>query len=423
MHDDQQHRYLQFGPFIFDSLELTVTKNGITLPFERRHYDILKCLIENRPEKVRCTDTCLSETLSSQPEINEKHRLLTKYLSELRGLMGKTEYRKYIRNTSKKRDPEGTGAFEFFGPVTHLQISSTGKPTTLTEAINPNLSSFQNAVIGANRKGGAYDVPLIEHLDIKECLIRLGCTKDLLSSEEAIIRNWLGQRVSEPLWRSEGPALYDALKERGESAKACSAVDAFVQHLVYCCAPRHGSVSSFYLSIRKVSEAYRMLQGEMQVGNASDLSPEGQVISVHNYLLSTNRLAFLPARLLLGGALPNKDDELFYFTGLFTFTLDDRDLAKIPGGLKALSSKSTDFAVTSFFANPDPSICPILKFSGHLREFPVTMSLSRKYVRFSSVTAAILPMVLSKKRLELRGIGAMRHNDDLHELHPLACGF
>jgi DNA-binding winged helix-turn-helix (wHTH) protein len=283
-------------------------------------------------------------------------------------------------------------------------------------------SDHQSKVAVPNRSEDTSRVPLIEHLDFRECLIRLGCSRELLLTEEALVRHWVGQRVNEPLWRTEGPQLYDSLRGHGESEKACSAVDAFVQHLIYCCAPSHGGISSLYLSPRKISEAIRLLQGEIDEEHARDLSSEQQIIRIHDYLLRANRLVFLPARLLLGGVLPSRDDELFYFVGTFTFASDDRELAKVPGVLEALSSKSMDFAVTTFFGNPDPFVCPFLSFFGNLHQFPVTMNLSRKYLRFSSANATVLPMILSKSSVELRGIGTMRYRDDQYELHPLACG-
>jgi len=126
MHDDLKRRYIQFGPFIFDSVELSITKKNEVLPFESRHYSIIKCLIDKRPEIVRCTDACLSDTLSSQPEVNDKRRLLTKYLSELCGLMGKDEYHTNIENVSKKRDPEGTGGYKFVGKITSYSTLRKG---------------------------------------------------------------------------------------------------------------------------------------------------------------------------------------------------------------------------------------------------------------------------------------------------------
>jgi DNA-binding winged helix-turn-helix (wHTH) protein len=114
---DPRDRFLEFGPFIFDTTAQTVTMNGVPLPFERRHFVILKCLIGSTTGVVRCIDPGLSDLLSSQPSISEKHNLLTKYISEMRIMMEDADAREFIETVTKPRDPQGVGGYQFTGIV------------------------------------------------------------------------------------------------------------------------------------------------------------------------------------------------------------------------------------------------------------------------------------------------------------------
>jgi len=191
MHDDQQHRFLQFGPFIFDSVALTVKKENVVLPFESRHYSILKCLIEKRPEIVRCTDACLSDTLSSQPEIIDKHRLLTKYLSELSGLMGETEFHAYIKNVPKKRDPQGTGGYKFVGMLTSDSAFRLGDlPQTIPDDIQPDGSDSLPASLRAR----------IDELGVSS-KIKQSIARVLTSEDYPQVMTLSTEAVINPIWR------------------------------------------------------------------------------------------------------------------------------------------------------------------------------------------------------------------------------
>lgn len=141
--------------------------------------------------------------------------------------------------------------------------------------------------------------------------------------------------------------------------------------------------------------------------------------------MNTDRLTFLPARLLLGGDLPTSDDEVCYFKGSFTLDVDEAEIARVPGAADVMTKvdrKSLYGVVHNVFQNSDPFAYPLLRFAGHLGKFPVTMILSRKYIHFDSSTATFLAEALTRSPLKIRGIGTMKRGDEVREVHPLACG-
>ena len=128
------------------------------------------------------------------------------------------------------------------------------QPTTVSE---PEIDT------GAELENPVTTVPLIKRMRLRECLDRMGCQKELLSREEDFIRTWLAQRVAETMWRGQNPDVYDFLREIGEPDPTRSKVTHFVSQILACSAPRHGRIGSWYVSARKVSEAYRLLQREI----------------------------------------------------------------------------------------------------------------------------------------------------------------
>jgi hypothetical protein len=297
----------------------------------------------------------------------------------------------------------------------------------LTEAVERGMGNQQRKAPDTEPEESVDSVPLLKRLRLSECLERLGCRKELVPQEEDFIRKWLSQRLTETLWRAEGPDVFDYLKEVDEPEQVQADVARFVDHLVACCAPRHGRATSLYVSIKKVSDAYRLLQREIEATRPLGVgdSTADKLLCAHAHLLKTDRLTFLPARLLLGGDLPTRDDEICYFTGSFTLNVDEAEIARVPGAAEVVAKKekkSMYSVVSNVFQNSDPFAYPLLRFTGHLGMFPVTMILSRKYIQFSSMTATFLAEVLTGRRVELQGIGTRKRVDDIHEAHPLACG-
>lgn len=297
----------------------------------------------------------------------------------------------------------------------------------LTEAVEQGMENQQRKAPDTEPVENWDSAPLLQRLRLSECLEHLGCKKELVQQERDFIRKWLGQRLTEPLWRMEGQDVFDYLRETGEPEQVQVGAARFVDRLVACCAPGHGRVGSFYVSIKKVSDAYRLLHREVKT--VQPLGVEGstadKLLYVHAHLLKSDRLTFLPARLLLGGELPAKDDEICYFAGSFTLDVDQTEITRVPGAAEVMvekERKSMYGVVSNVFQNSDPFTYPLLRFTGCLGKFPVTIILSRKYIQFSSMTATFLAEALSGRRLELQGIGTMKRVDGIHEAHPLACG-
>jgi hypothetical protein len=133
----------------------------------------------------------------------------------------------------------------------------------------------------------------------------------------------------------------------------------------------------------------------------------------------------LPARLLLGGSLPDRGNELCYFSGRFILDVDHGELAKVPGASEAMArrdSTSLYGVVSNVFQSSDPFVYTLLRFTGYLGEFATTMILSRKYIQFGSMTASTLADALSGRTLSFEGIGTVSRVNDEYELHPLGCG-
>lgn len=144
----------------------------------------------------------------------------------------------------------------------------------LTEEVERAAGHHQPVTIDAEAEAsaapeeGVNTVPLIKRMRLSECLERIGCKKELLAQEEGFIRKWLGQRMAETWWRGEGLDVAGYLKKLGEPEHVFSEVASFVDEIVACCAPGHGRVGSMYVSIKKVSDAYRLLQRELGAGLA-----------------------------------------------------------------------------------------------------------------------------------------------------------
>ena len=278
----------------------------------------------------------------------------------------------------------------------------------------------------AGPEEGIDTVPLIQRLPLAECLERLGCKPELISQEKDFISQWLARRVTEPLWRGQGLDLLDYLKEIGELEQVRLDVAHFVSQIVAASAPEHGRLRSWYVSARKVSEAHRLLRLDIEPARPADVDGMwDKFLQVHNYLLKTDRLTFLPSLLLLGGDLPTSNDVICYFEGSFSLDVDEGEIARVPGAAEALAKKTASLygVVSNVFRNADPFAYPLLRFAGHLGKFPANMILSRKYIEFSSGTASFFASALGGSRSEFAGIGTLKHSDGVFEVHPLACGF
>ena len=271
-----------------------------------------------------------------------------------------------------------------------------------------------------------YALPLLGGLRLAECLNRLGCRNDLVAQEEEFIKQWVTRRSTETSWLSEGMDIPGYLADIGERDEIRSDVRRLVDQLVACCAPQHGKLSSIYISSKKTADAYRLLKREIEAARplGADDSID-KLTAVHEFLLKTNRLTFLPARILLDGGLPSSADEVCYFVGSFTLDVDEAEVARVPGAAEVMAEKTIKSlygVVANVFQNSDPFAYPLLRFNGHLGTRPVTTILSRKYIQFSSMTATFLTEALTGRRLDIQGIGTMKRVDTIHEVHPLACG-
>src|SRR5579863_106963 len=89
--------WVGFGPFRFDLETYALTKNQEPMKIQHHLALILHCLIQNRPNVVRCIDPGLSELFSAMGDNTEqKHRNFTKYMSALRSTLGRSEFDKSV---------------------------------------------------------------------------------------------------------------------------------------------------------------------------------------------------------------------------------------------------------------------------------------------------------------------------------------
>jgi hypothetical protein len=268
------------------------------------------------------------------------------------------------------------------------------------------------------------DVPLVERFPFSECLARLGAKPDLVTREEAFLREWLHGRIPEVRWSRESKRVDEFLKGIGEPETTAIPVAGFFEDLLACCAPAHRRIGGTYLSAKKVSEAWKLLQREINPASLPESLPD-KLLTIHEFLLKTDRLVFLPERVLLGRDLPEGDDQICYFRGFFTLDIDLIELGKVPGAKELVAEKSRSLysVVSAVFQSPDPFIYPLLSFSGSFGGEPVSMVLSRKYIEFGSMTASSLAHALSRQELEVSGIGVLLHTAAGREVQPLACSF
>jgi hypothetical protein len=266
--------------------------------------------------------------------------------------------------------------------------------------------------------------PPLNRIRLAECLRRLGWGEAQVADTDQFMREWIVVRSRDTRWRDEGTDLGQHLRESGQPEAVVRAVLRFAEQLLAWCSPRHARGASIYISTRKLNEAWRLLRaaGEAQPG---DESPHERLAHIHQHLLESQRLVFLPARLLLGGTLPSHDDEIVYFSGKFELQVDRVELERVPGALETFDQGNRTnlySVVANVFGNPDPFAYPLLRFFGRLGEATVTMVLSRRNIEFSSMTATTLASALEGVPMELDGIGTFSHRDGSTELHPLACG-
>jgi hypothetical protein len=173
----------------------------------------------------------------------------------------------------------------------------------LTEAVERALVPQDDAFTVVQDDDYSASVPLLDELALDSCLVQLGCRPDLVELEARFVGEWLRGRVTETRWSVEQTDVEGYLEDLGEPATVSAAVRAFAVHVVACCAPQHGQLDSIYLSVKKVGDAYRLLQVRLGTGTpgATTLNAHEKLSLIHAYLLKSGLLTFLPSRLLLGG--------------------------------------------------------------------------------------------------------------------------
>jgi hypothetical protein len=297
----------------------------------------------------------------------------------------------------------------------------------LSVAVERAVSTATEVSLNTPNSHAAGDrAPLLEKIPLVECLSRMGCAQQLVAEEAGLIRSWLKKRRTEGYWQNSGePELRDLLKRLDEPDEVTRTVEKFADHLLACCAPHHLRLCDLYLSKKKVNDAYRAFAGRAAPGADGEESFRDKFEAVHERLLRDDQISFLPARLLLGGNLPDRGNEFCYFSGRFTLDVDHGELAKVPGASEAMARKdSTSLygVVSNVFQSSDPLVYTLLRFTGYLGDFATTMILSRKYIQFGSMTATTLAGALTGRTIRFNGIGTVSRVNDEYQLQPLGCG-
>ncbi len=262
---------------------------------------------------------------------------------------------------------------------------------------------------------------VVDHIPLADCLARLGCPAAHIEEATRVATQWLVRRSGEIRFDGDAPDVGAFMRGLGVAESDANGVQAFCDHVLSWCAPRHDRVARFYLSTKKVADAYRQMPGAAREGGES---PRDKLVRLHSSLLREGRLGFLPARLLLGRALPARDDEMFFFAGTFRLIVAEAELDRVPGARQAITAASERDLyglVSAVFKNTDPFLYPMLTWEGALGRESVTMLLSRDYLSFDSMTASSMVAAVRGTPVRLAGIGVLGHGASGRVLRPLCC--
>jgi hypothetical protein len=270
---------------------------------------------------------------------------------------------------------------------------------------------------------------LINASSLAEALTTIGIPRE--PSYE--LAQWLREECVESLRRNELSrplaSFHDRLESLGLGALVKESAQQFLDDWISSLFPARLLNRAFYLSRDKVTRAYRAYKPAIAKHFGSQSierdAPEDKFLILHQFILETGNLVFLPARFLAGQSLIWSSDPVIYFVGVFTFEPDEEFKGAFPHVLKLIADgKATIGVVNDVFDHPDPSLCRFVSLSGFIGQWPVVAAISRKYVSVNSMDVSELLELLRGMPTVIAGVASIeRLNTGEMRLQPLICYF
>ncbi|MFD8753635.1 hypothetical protein ACFV0O_22070 [Kitasatospora sp. NPDC059577] len=239
--------------------------------------------------------------------------------------------------------------------------------------------------------------------DLRHCVAALGVPPE--QADTAVDRLHRTGTEDGPLRPSPVTAPPDRLAE----------LEAFAVHLRCFARPEQTLLRrKLYPSRGKLDETYGPLGHRLGVTD----HPAERFRLLHRHLAAQRRLAFGPALLLSGEALPGDDTSWLYFHGTFSLTDATRSsMARAVGARRWGKGTTAGEVAAEIFLSPDPRTVPLLEFEGSIGPHRVSMVLSRGYLPYDSLTYGHLTRVVDGREPVLRGFGTVDPADD--EIRPI----
>ena len=268
---------------------------------------------------------------------------------------------------------------------------------------------------------------LAREAELEACLAVLGMPAatvpgflDWLLAECTDYRN--GRRISQAI-----VDLTARTKATGMPATAAAAAEAFLREWITALRPGMLLNDSFYLSRDKITRIHRSYKPYLKKHfiddpeTPDDFAPEDKFLAVYRYFLETANLVFLPAREVLGRALPWGLDPVFYFVGVFLLERPDEVRETFP----EFQARATTVGLVNYvFEHPDPFTYQYMNISLYIGPYPVSMTISRKYVAVHSMTIHELDDLLRGRPVLMAGTGSIEVKEGGgYQIHPVACRF
>ncbi len=297
-------------------------------------------------------------------------------------------------------------------------------PAEFCARLEVDLRSELKRLLDTEPASGAAPIPrMVTPERLLTCLARLGLDEPETTGAIAWMEEELQRRSSSDNW-SDRSAREEALRRTSRNPALKNAID-FLRAYIECVAPAELVGGSFYVSATKIGQMYR----SYRLG-ASTHEPQPTVEDkfhrLHEHLAGRNRIAFLPATLVLGEPLSSAGDSLVYFTSQFVLMIDDELLTRFPSARRALESGSRQDRyglVSEIFQCPDPMTYSLVEFTATIGKRPVRMVLSRKHIAMGSMTATSLSNAITRRPVGIAGFGMLQTIGGELEIAPLMCRF
>lgn len=200
---------------------------------------------------------------------------------------------------------------------------------------------------------------------------------------------------------------YEAIEGLALPQAAKNTILCFLDEWLDFLVPRNVVMRSFYISKSKIAKARRLISFEK---NKVDSDDETLFIKLHKYYFEKGLLRSLTVERVLERNLRPESMPTCYFSGAFSFCFQSQLIEEFPFARSILedSRKQPGLSIVNrIIDDPDPFKMTYLKLDGFLLDYPVSMTISRKYIRIQSDTVGSLLALFGGQMHYMSGFGSL----------------